>query len=187
MKVLQTKFDGHHFRSRLEARWAVFFKELEIPTLYGMEGFDLGVAGYYLPDFFLPGIPSRNYKGQKGIWIEIKPCPPDLTYRRKLYALAEDTLISVILLIGAVSPGCKLDGEWGEEYEEYMPHKWNDGCVTVVNDQGMVWCKCDNCGKIKMDWGNGYSYCYACGGISTAGHPSITAAVSAALSERFGT
>lgn len=53
IKAIETRYNGYHFRSRLEARWAVFFDALAIPYEYEKEGFDLnGVR--YLPDFWLP-------------------------------------------------------------------------------------------------------------------------------------
>lgn len=65
MKAIQTEYNGYLFRSRLEARWAVFFDALGIEYLYEHEGFDLGEPlGWYLPDFWLPGIEC---------WAEVKP------------------------------------------------------------------------------------------------------------------
>ncbi len=63
MKAIETKYKGYRFRSRLEARWAVFFDALGLQWEYEPEGFDLGEAGWYLPDFYLP---SCN------MWVEIK-------------------------------------------------------------------------------------------------------------------
>lgn len=183
MKVLQTKFDGHYFRSRLEARWAVFFKCLGIPYLYEPEGFDLEEAGYYLPDFFLPGIPCRNLpKNQKGIWIEVKPCAPDKTYRKKLWSLVEHTQHTLILLIGAVSTGEDVV----EEFEEYRLAEARDH-LWSVHDTGMIWHQCHDCGKVKIDWGHKNETCYDCGWRSSPEHTLIPFAVTAALSERFGT
>lgn len=50
MKAIQTSYKGYKFRSRLEARWAVFFDALGLDWQYEVEGFDLGGV-YYLPDF----------------------------------------------------------------------------------------------------------------------------------------
>lgn len=61
----ETRYKGYRFRSRLEARWAVFFDALGIQWEYEKEGFDLGEAGSYLPDFWLPNIYG-------GVYIEIK-------------------------------------------------------------------------------------------------------------------
>ena len=69
IKPIQTRYKGYHFRSRLEARYAVFFDALGIKWEYEKEGYDLGEHGYYLPDFFLP-----DYNR----YVEIKPTLPDL-------------------------------------------------------------------------------------------------------------
>lgn len=68
MKAIETKYKGCRFRSRLEARWAVFFDALGIKWEYEPEGFELDDVGTrYLPDFWLPGFNSD------GLYVEIKP------------------------------------------------------------------------------------------------------------------
>lgn len=51
IKAIGTFYKNYHFRSRLEARWAVFFDALGLEWQYEPEGFDLGDGVYYLPDF----------------------------------------------------------------------------------------------------------------------------------------
>lgn len=63
MIAINTKYKGYNFRSRLEARWAVFFDELGIEFEYEKEGYRLP-AGNYLPDFWLP---------QLNCFAEVKP------------------------------------------------------------------------------------------------------------------
>ena len=53
IKAIETIYNGYKFRSRLEARWAVFFDNAVIEYEYEPEGFDLGGV-WYLPDFYLP-------------------------------------------------------------------------------------------------------------------------------------
>ena len=68
IKAIETVYRGHKFRSRLEARWAVFLTEMGIDFQYepeGYQGFDLP-NGKYLPDFFLP-----KYRA----YLEGKPPP----------------------------------------------------------------------------------------------------------------
>lgn len=55
MKAIETTYNGYRFRSRLEARWAIFFDCLKIRWDYETEGFILDNGQYYLPDFWLPG------------------------------------------------------------------------------------------------------------------------------------
>jgi hypothetical protein len=56
IKAIETHYKGYRFRSRLEARWAVFFDALGLDWEYEKEGFDLGEHGWYLPDFYLPQV-----------------------------------------------------------------------------------------------------------------------------------
>lgn len=80
IKPIETVYNGYRFRSRLEARWAVFFDAAGIEYQYEPEGFDLGDGLYYLPDFYLPKEKS---------WVEIKG--KDLTddERLKIYRFCE--------------------------------------------------------------------------------------------------
>ena len=60
IKAIETYYKGYRFRSRLEARWAVFFDAAGIKYEYEPEGFDLGGGLYYLPDFRI-WVNCRNY------------------------------------------------------------------------------------------------------------------------------
>ena len=83
IKPIETEYNGYRFRSRLEARWAVFFDTLGIKYYYEHEGFDLGDAGWYLPDFWLPELKT---------WIEIKGNPEEYKQAlKKAEALANQT------------------------------------------------------------------------------------------------
>jgi hypothetical protein len=53
LTAIETKYAGHRFRSRTEARWAVFFNELGLVHEYELEGFKLSNGEAYLPDFGL--------------------------------------------------------------------------------------------------------------------------------------
>ena len=63
IKAIETRYKGYRFRSRLEARWAVFFDALGVKWEYEKEGYDLGATGWYLPDFWLP---------EQDCWFEVK-------------------------------------------------------------------------------------------------------------------
>ena len=58
IKPIETIYNGYRFRSRLEARWAVFFDAAGIEYQYEPEGFEIkpvyGEDTAYLPDFYLP-------------------------------------------------------------------------------------------------------------------------------------
>lgn len=81
MKAIETVYAGYRFRSRLEARWAVFFDTLGISYRYEFEGYDLDGV-WYLPDFYLP---------QYDCFIEIKGQQPTTEERRKAFLLALHT------------------------------------------------------------------------------------------------
>lgn len=68
MNAIETEYKGYLFRSRLEARWAVFFDALGIEWKYETEGFEIG-DHRYLPDFWLPG---------SEMWVEVKGDPEGL-------------------------------------------------------------------------------------------------------------
>ena len=70
IKAIETEYNGYRFRSRLEARWAVFFDAAGIEYQYEPEGFELEDGMKYLPDFYLPEVMDR--RGSKGIWVEVK-------------------------------------------------------------------------------------------------------------------
>ena len=63
IKAIQTYYKGQVFRSRIEAKWAVFFDLMSIKWIYEPDGFELS-TGKYLPDFFLP---------EYDCFVEIKP------------------------------------------------------------------------------------------------------------------
>ena len=52
IKPIETVYNGYRFRSRLEARWAVFFDTAGIRYEYEPDGYSYTEG--YLPDFYLP-------------------------------------------------------------------------------------------------------------------------------------
>jgi len=91
IKPIETRYNGYKFRSRLEARWAVFFDAVGIQYEYEKEGYDLGTLGYYLPDFWIP----RNE-----CFIEIKGQHPTKEELDKIEALHKLLRTPCILFYG---------------------------------------------------------------------------------------
>lgn len=56
MKAIETRYKGTMFRSRLEARWAMFFDKIGFNYIYEPEGYVLADGTKYLPDFWLPDL-----------------------------------------------------------------------------------------------------------------------------------
>jgi hypothetical protein len=78
--AIPTHYAGRHFRSRLEARWAMFFTLAGYSWDYEVEGFRLSNGMQYLPDFVVrhPKMPHIVR------YVEIKP--PGVTENEKFDA-----------------------------------------------------------------------------------------------------
>lgn len=113
---IQTRYKGCHFRSRIEARWAVFFDHLKIRWYYEYEGYDLGNAGCYLPDFLLyPGT-------QNAMWFEVKGRFPSSAELLKAQKLARGTGLSVYVYFEELALPAPADlAEMTEE--EFFDHE----------------------------------------------------------------
>lgn len=74
IKPIETFYNGYRFRSRLEARWAVFFDALGVEYEYEPEGFLLPSGKRYLPDFKVKCWGTRGDKSGPpfDLWIEVK-------------------------------------------------------------------------------------------------------------------
>ena len=122
MKPIETVYKNYRFRSRLEARWAVFFDTMNIEWEYEVEGFILDDGTYYLPDFWLP---------QKGAFVEVKASCFLADERKKCELLAKHK--PVILALGI--PECK-------PYERILTLSWpkfiNDDLDFLVDKDGNV-------------------------------------------------
>lgn len=95
MKAIETIYHGYRTRSRVEARWMIFFDTLGIEYRYEMEGYQLSNGVFYLPDFWLP-----DY----GTWVEIKGKEPSEEEKEKCRRLATESKRTCILLAGDVWP-----------------------------------------------------------------------------------
>lgn len=93
IKPIPTQYKGYKFRSRLEARFAVFFDALSQGFRYEPEGYNLERGLNYLPDFFLDA----------GYFVEIKPYYPNAIEMRKAMLLAQQTKTKVYILYGDLS------------------------------------------------------------------------------------
>lgn len=90
IKAIPTHYRGIKFRSRTEARWAVYLDELRVPYSYEPEGFDLG-GEWYLPDFWLP---------TPGVWLEVKSGFPTERETRVALLLSHASRCPVLIARG---------------------------------------------------------------------------------------
>jgi len=93
-QILETIFNGIRYRSRTEARWAVFFDTLGWNAEYEIEGYDLDGL-WYLPDFYVPEINS---------FCLIKGNEFNYPEREKARKLGIHTQKNILVLIGTPSP-----------------------------------------------------------------------------------
>jgi len=119
MEPIETEYKGYRFRSRLEARWAVFFDALELEWLYEPEGFELGDGSYYLPDFQV--LTPYDFSH----WYEIKH--RSVTVDAKFGQFWDD-----------------LQGSDTEAPSKYFPHLLSGDPRTAIFDGS--WAVCPRCG-----------------------------------------
>lgn len=162
IQAIPTHYNGYQFRSRLEARWAVFFGALNIEYQYEPEGFVLPDGTKYLPDFWLPDVRFRFWKpanGLTGTWFEVKGLAQESDFD-KLNRFAKAVNQPVVLADGAFDGGGPILTHWlygaGETAD-------ND-CWW---DQGLIFMKCPKCWKFRIQYPvSSYQDCDVCGANS---------------------
>lgn len=141
IKAINTVYAGYKFRSRLEARWAVFFDAMHLDWEYEPEGFELESGARYLPDF--------RVKTPQGldVWYEVKP--RDILGDAKFEEFA-----------GSVGRSALLSGDPVDHFGRVHIHS------NGLNAQAAI---CPRCGMIKTpgygveDFGDEYAYgCEPC-------------------------
>ena len=122
IKPIQTEYKGYLFRSRLEARWAVFFDACGVDWEYEPEGYDLGNGIHYLPDFLLHKVQFGGYGSGsefseiRSLYIEVKGQMTQADSEKILAfykAGLADGLPAIsdtpVLVLGDIPPGATLD------------------------------------------------------------------------------
>lgn len=108
MKAIDTQYKGYNFRSRLEARWAVFFDALGLKWEYEPEGFEFDDGTKYLPDFKVQ-YPGRDESENHYIWFEVKSNLKNMTKEEWIKVLKFEHEVgegNVYVLDG--TPDCKM-------------------------------------------------------------------------------
>lgn len=161
LRAIETIYDGHAFRSRIEARHACFFNALGIPYEYEPEGFELGNGARYLPDFYLTGL---------GYWFEVKgkePTPDDI---RKMLLFVEQSHQTIFIASGSIpkqeEPMTADElAEWFTLHEnddfiipnnldmiDYMPYGSSGTWKAWHHGGGLQWCECSGCHRVGIHW-----------------------------------
>jgi len=118
IRVLPTTYREVRFRSRLEARWAVYFDLIGLDWRYEPEGYELP-SGNYCPDF-----ECQNF------FVEVKP---NVAAREvstaKFRELAQMTGKCVFCVVGP--PSVKPQHSYSKDEDESMPGVFCHYAFTV--------------------------------------------------------
>lgn len=131
LKSIETIYRGYRFRSRTEARWAVFFDAAGIEWKYELQGFDVN-GRYYLPDFWLPRFE---------MFVEIKP---DITACK-----AAEPLMHALVLASGHRGLLIADGPNIEEPPEMIhvkPTYYGGRCLAFK----AAWTQCLTCNRVTI-------------------------------------
>lgn len=156
MKAKKTLYNGYKFRSKLEAKWAVFFDLCGIKYDYEPEAFICFDGSQYTPDFFLYDVSLRSDYTISGVFVEIKPQNFN-DYDRKYQERISSAVETLIVLVG--DPVYSTDQTERPNFQ-YSP----------VWDSAMILMYCENCNKFKFDYGTNSKYhCNKCDAHMTDG------------------
>jgi hypothetical protein len=140
MKALDTEYKGFRFRSRLEARWAVFMDAMGVPYEYEREAYDLDGL-FYLPDFWLPQMKAH---------LEIKPDAATPEEWDKATRLANHSKLPVYVMCG--QPECPDIGDnWYQNESQATLVLPSDG-KDERGDIHYIWCECPHCHRCELQF-----------------------------------
>ncbi len=145
IKARKTNYGGVLFRSRIEARWAVFLDSLGVEYDYEPFYEEVGndyVYYNYMPDFYLP-------KQEK--FIEVKPGKPTVVEERKAAFWCKD-IQDIVILFNLNPPTDKLENGWLYHFPSIKK-------VPMVMEN-YWWGECRKCGHIDI---SEYAYVTSCG------------------------
>lgn len=106
MQALPSVYRGVHFRSRLEARWAIYFDLIGCKWQYEPEGYDLP-SGNYCPDFWC----------EDNFFAEVKPTIEE----------APEAIVKLVDLVGLSGHGAFLLTGNPSTKTQLAYHKNDDG------------------------------------------------------------
>lgn len=149
IEAIETFYNGYRFRSRLEARWAVFFDALGIRYIYEPEGYGLPNGMAYLPDFYLPDLK---------IWVEVKGVNTQVD-SEKVYnfdrANRNNDNFRDIIVVGDIPDETDDVVSW-----VYNTYKQQEKFFNGFPDFPYLPCVCPTCGKFGFEFdGRGARIC----------------------------
>lgn len=129
---IETHYNGYRFRSRTEARWAIFLDKMGVAYQYEPQGYLLEDGTPYLPDFLV--YPGTDH----AFWLEIKGQFPNKDEISKAAKLAAGTAMDTYLYFGeCVQPGGGLSTitTWNEYFApaSNVDWQWHDRLGWIAN------------------------------------------------------
>lgn len=136
LQAIETSYSGYDFRSRHEARWAVFFSTLNVAWEYEVQGHYVDGFRKYLPDFYLP---------DHGLYVEVKPTDADRVDPEGVElwnAFAGDVAVNwkekrAAMFVGPVPDPGAVDRAGPPRAEQ-----WYDPGIVITGDWHYAWCAC---------------------------------------------
>lgn len=150
IKPIETVYKGYRFRSRLEARWAVFFDALGLNWKYESEGFDVD-GEYYLPDFFV-----EVDKDYGWIIVEIKHNEYKPTEKEKrLWSKIDKESLRIESPDGNGFAGFWIMSGTPEVEKSFFDdvHWMNDGNTGIFGGSKMVFDACTKARQARFEHG----------------------------------
>ena len=176
-KGIPSEYAGVVYRSRGEAKWAVFLAELGVPFEYETQGFDTD-GSWYLPDFVIFAATGTIWAERKDSWAD----DPDGIAKFRQFASQRPKKSRAALLIGVPSiegEHLVIGGDIDADDPGYGP--WED--------DGQTWRPCPSGHHFDLAYPGKYRSKVAEDGCSPVpgnpGEERIATAVAKALSARF--
>jgi hypothetical protein len=149
IKAIETEYNSVKYRSKNEARWAVFLDCLGIDFEYEPQGYEMTDGDKtikYLPDFFIP----KSEMFDKDLYLEIKPSNKDIIISdydsKKVDSFGFHKRITIL---GSV-----------KDYENDLNHNSGQYDCSFGDgggwDCGYMFCQCTFCGCFGYEF-NGRS------------------------------
>jgi hypothetical protein len=186
---VETVYKGCRFRSRLEARWAVFINSLNFSFVYEPDTYNLS-GTWYLPDFWVPDWKS---------FVEIKSDVPTKVQKDKCQSLSTLTGFQVLLIFGQpwIDEYSVIlfypESSSSSEYEGREDEHFEQACISYEfaqdrKDERVIWLYSDEYGGTSFyvppdphpSWGEKYP-------LTGEWADTLVKAFEAARQERFGT
>lgn len=176
-KGIETWYAGVLFRSRGEAKWALFLDRLDVKWEYETQGFDTD-GSWYLPDFVI-------FAATGTIWAECKPTwtnDPAGVAKFRRFALQRPQPSRAALIVGEPSTeGSHLVLGGDADAHDPANGSWEDDCQTRR--------PCPSGHHFDLAYPGKFRSKYAEDGCApepgNPGEERIATAVAAALSARF--